>query len=83
MLKTDDHLRLMSSMFAFIKEQTEKAVASGKNLEETRKSFSLADFQRQFTGDSQLRRVIFHIYVEGPAKAAAFADASAKKLKTG
>lgn len=77
-LRDDAHLKLMSRLFASIKQQVEAAVGRGETLEQTRKSVKLDEFQKLFAGDSQMRNDVFTSYVTGPAVAAAFLDASAK-----
>lgn len=78
-LHDDTYVKLMSRMFASLSQQVEAAVARGENLDETRKSVNLSEFQKIFVGDSRMRRDIFGSYVMGAGVAAAFADASAKK----
>lgn len=77
-LRDDAHLKLMSRLFASIKQQVAAAVARGETLEQTRKSVNLVEFQKLFAGDSPIRNDIFASYVTGPAVAAAFLDATAK-----
>lgn len=62
-----------------MKQQIEAAVARGETLEQARKSVNLDDLRKLFAGDSQLKRFLFDIYVNGPAVAAAFRQASAKR----
>jgi len=75
----DSYLKLMSSLFASIKQQTDSAVARGETLEQARKSVKLDEFRKQFAGDSPVRKVLFDNYVSGPGIAAAFREASAKR----
>jgi glyoxylase-like metal-dependent hydrolase (beta-lactamase superfamily II) len=78
-MRDDSYVKLMSNLFASIKQQTEAAVARGETLEQARKSVNLTDLRKQFAGDSTVRRVLFDIYVAGPSVAAAFREASAKR----
>lgn len=78
-LRDDSYLKLMSRLFASIKQQVEAAVARGETLEQTRKSVKLDEFRKLFAGDSRMRKDIFGSYVVGPAIDAAFNDASAKR----
>jgi glyoxylase-like metal-dependent hydrolase (beta-lactamase superfamily II) len=78
-LRDDSYVKLLADMFAHIKRQAEEAVARGETLEQARKSISLAEFRKQFVGDSAVRRVSFGMYVAGPAVAAAHREASAKR----
>ncbi|HEX8144218.1 MAG TPA: MBL fold metallo-hydrolase [Pyrinomonadaceae bacterium] len=78
-LHDDSYLKLMSRLFASIKQQVEAAVARGENLEQTRKGLNLEEFRKLFAGDSRMRRDIFGSYVVGPAVEAAFSDASTKR----
>ena len=66
-------------MFTYIKMQTEAAVARGETLEQARRSVNLDQFRKQFAGDSPVRKFSFNMYVAGPAVAAAFREASAKR----
>ena len=78
-LHDDAYVKLMSRLFASLKEQVEGAVARGETLEQTRKSVDLDEFQKLFVGNSRMRRSIFGNYVKGAGIAAAFADATTKK----
>ena len=78
-MRDNSYIKLMASLFASIKQQTEAAVARGETLEQARKSVSLEEFRKQFTGDSVVRKISFNMYVAGPAVAAAFREASAKR----
>ncbi len=78
-LHDDSYLKLMSRLFASIKQQVEAAFARGETLEQVRKSVKLDEFQKLFAGESHMRNDVFRAYVVGPAVAAAFSDASAKR----
>ena len=78
-LSDDSYLKLLAEMFAYIKAQTEAAVARGETLEQARRSVNLDQFRKQFAGDSPVRKFSFNMYVAGPAVAAAFREASAKR----
>jgi glyoxylase-like metal-dependent hydrolase (beta-lactamase superfamily II) len=78
-LRDDTYIKLMASLFASVKQQTEAAVARGETLEQARKSVNLEEFRKQFAGDSMVRKISFNMYVAGPAVAAAFREASAKR----
>jgi hypothetical protein len=54
-------------------------VARGETLEQIRKSIRLDEFRKLFARDSPVRNAIFSSYVIGPAVAAEFSDASAKR----
>jgi cyclase len=73
------YVKLMSRLFASMKEQVDAAVARGETLEQTRKSVNLDEFQKLFVGDSRTRRSIFGNYVRGAGIAAAYTDAATKK----
>jgi glyoxylase-like metal-dependent hydrolase (beta-lactamase superfamily II) len=75
----DSYIKMMASLFASVKQQTDAAVARGETLEQARKSVKLDDFRKQFAGDSPVRKVLFDNYVTGPAIAAAFGEASVKR----
>jgi hypothetical protein len=53
----------MARLFASIRQQVEAAIARGENLEQTRKSGNLDEFQNLFAGNSRMRRLIFRSYV--------------------
>jgi glyoxylase-like metal-dependent hydrolase (beta-lactamase superfamily II) len=78
-LRDDSYVRLMSRLFASMKQQVAARVARGETLEQVRKSVSLDEFRGQFVGDSRVRRDIFDSYVLGAGLAAAYADATAKQ----
>ncbi|HEX5733004.1 MAG TPA: MBL fold metallo-hydrolase [Blastocatellia bacterium] len=78
-MRDDTYLKLLAEMFAYIKTQTEAAVARGETLEQARRSVNLDQFRKQFAGDSPVRMFSFNMYVAGPAVAAAFREASAKR----
>jgi cyclase len=78
-MRDDSYLKLMASLFASVKQQTEAAVARGETLEQARKSVSLDELRKQFAGDSPVRKVLFDVYVAGPSVAAAFREASRKR----
>ncbi|HEV7680739.1 MAG TPA: hypothetical protein VGO68_01355 [Pyrinomonadaceae bacterium] len=73
------YINLMARLFAAMKQQVKTAVARGENLEQTRKSVNLDEFQKIFAGESRIRRAIFGNYVKGSGVAAAFSDATAPK----
>lgn len=75
----DSYIKMMSNLFASVKQQTDAAVSRGETLEQTQKSVKLDDFRKQFAGDSPVRKVLFDNYVTGPAIAAAFREASVKR----
>jgi glyoxylase-like metal-dependent hydrolase (beta-lactamase superfamily II) len=79
LLRDDAYVQLMARLFKSIKLQVEAAIARGEDLEHTRKSIDLAEFEKLFAGESKMRKSIFRAYVVGPAVAAAFADAKEKK----
>lgn len=76
LLRDDVYVRLMARLFSAVKKQVEAAVARGENLEQTRKSVDLSEFEKLFAGESKMRKAIFSNYVIGPAVGAAFADAT-------
>lgn len=78
-LRDDGYVKQLAKLFASVKQQTEAAVARGETLEQARKSVNLDEFRKQFTGDSPARKVAFNMYVAGPAVAAAFGEATAKR----
>ena len=78
-LHDNSYIKLMTRLFASMKQQVEAAVARGETLEQTRKSVNLDEFQKLFAGESRIRRNVFSNYVKGAGLAAAFIDASTKK----
>ena len=77
-LHDDSYVKLMARLFASMNQQVAAAVARGENLEQTRKSINLDEFQKIFIGDSRMRKEVFGSYVIGAGVAAAFSDSSAK-----
>lgn len=78
-MRTDAYVKLMLRLLTSVAQQVEAAVARGETLDQTRKSVNLAEFRRAFAGDSKFKGFIFANYVTGPAIAAAYAQASARK----
>lgn len=78
-LHDNTYIKLMTRLFASLKQQVEAAVARGETLEQTRKSVNLDEFQKLLVGESRIRRDIFGSYVKGAGIAAAFSDATATK----
>ena len=77
-LTDDSYVKLMTRLFAAMKQQVDAAVARGETLEQARKTIDLNEFQKAFAGESRMRRDVFVSYVMGAGLAAAFSDASAK-----
>lgn len=77
-LRDDAYVRLMSRLFASLKQQVAASVARGETIEQVRKSVNLDEYRKLFVGDSRVRRDIFDSYVLGAGIAAAYADAAAK-----
>jgi cyclase len=78
-LRDDTYVRLMSRLFASMRQQAAAAAARGETLEQVRKAVNLDEFRKAFVGDSRVRRDIFDSYVLGAGMAAAYADATAKR----
>ena len=78
-MRDDSYVKLMIRLLASLKQQTEAAVARGETLEQARKSVNLEEFRKAFAGESQLRSVIFNMYVTSSGVAAAFRQASTKQ----
>jgi glyoxylase-like metal-dependent hydrolase (beta-lactamase superfamily II) len=80
-MRDDSYVKLMASLMASVKEQTEAAVARGETLAEARKTVSFDEFRKLFAGDSPVRQAVFRNYVEFPAVEAAFNEASTEKSR--
>ena len=78
-LHDNTYIKLMTRLFASMKQQVEAAVARGETLEQTRKSVDLYEFEKLFAGESRMRRNIFSNYVKGAGLAAAYSDATATR----
>jgi len=78
-LHDNSYIKLMTRLFASMKQQVEAAVARGETLEQARKSVNLDEFQKLFAGESRMRRNVFSNYVKGAGLAAAYSDATATK----
>jgi glyoxylase-like metal-dependent hydrolase (beta-lactamase superfamily II) len=78
-LRDNSYIKLMTRLFASMKQQVEAAVARGETLEQARKSVNLDEFQKLFAGESRMRRNVFSNYVKGAGLAAAYSDATATK----
>jgi glyoxylase-like metal-dependent hydrolase (beta-lactamase superfamily II) len=74
-LRDDSYVRLMSRLFASMKQQVAAAVARGEAVEQVRKSVNLDELRKLFACDSRVR---LDSYVLGAGIAAAYADATAK-----
>ena len=78
-LHDNTYIKLMTRLFASMKQQVEAAVARGETPEQTRKSVDLDEFEKLFAGESRMRRNIFSNYVKGAGLAAAYSDATATR----
>ncbi len=78
-MRDDSYVKLMIRLLASLKQQTEAAVARGETLEQARKSVNLEEFRKAFAGESQLRSVIFNMYVTSSGVAAAFRQTTTKQ----
>lgn len=78
-LRDDSYPKLLSKLFASMRQQVEAAVARGYPLEQARKEVNLSEFEKLLVGDSRMRRDIFGSYVLGAGVAAAFSDASSAR----
>jgi glyoxylase-like metal-dependent hydrolase (beta-lactamase superfamily II) len=74
-LRNDEYLATLSSMFADIQRQVVAAKGRGETLEQARQSVNLDAFRARLTGDSPVRRLLFSMYVTRPAIGAAYAQA--------
>jgi len=74
-LHDETYVRLMVRLLASIDEQVQASVKRGESVEQTHKSVQLDDFQKQFAGDSRMRKLIFGNYVAGAGVDAAISDA--------
>jgi len=77
-LRDSSYIESLEALFTSIATQTRDAVARGENIEQTRKSVKLEEFQKKFAGDSEVRKTLFLNYVVYPGVGAAFKDASKK-----
>jgi cyclase len=75
-LRNADYPRQMRSLFASINSQVAAAVARDDSLEATRKAVDLAEFRKQFAGDSHVRQFAFDMYVVGPAVESSYRGAT-------
>jgi cyclase len=78
-LRDDSYLKLISQMFASVKQQTEAAIKRGENLEQAQKSVNIEEFQKQITGESFYRKTIFRNYVAAASVASVFREAAGKR----
>jgi hypothetical protein len=65
----------MEKLMSAIAAAATDAVAHGEDVEGARRRAGLADFRKQFAGESRLLGFLFDVYVSGPAVDSAFADA--------
>ncbi|HKO99885.1 MAG TPA: MBL fold metallo-hydrolase [Pyrinomonadaceae bacterium] len=77
-LNDHTYVKQMVRLLASVKQQVEAAVLRGETLEQTRKRVNLDEFEKLFSGESRIRKLIFRNYVTGPAVGAAYLDAKAK-----
>jgi cyclase len=75
LLTGDAHVRLLSKLFATIRDQVVAGVARGETLEQVRKGMKLGELEPAFTANSRMRKLVFMNYVVGPAVDAAYLDA--------
>lgn len=77
-LHDNSYTTRLAQLFRSISEQVEAAVKRGESLEQIRASVKLEEFEKQFAGESRMRKLIFRNYVRGPAIEAAWSDAQAE-----
>jgi glyoxylase-like metal-dependent hydrolase (beta-lactamase superfamily II) len=78
-LRDDEYLRTLATMFASIRQQAAAAVARGESIQQARKTINLEEFRDKLAGQSSVRKLLFSNYVAQPAVAAAFREASAPR----
>jgi cyclase len=78
-MRDGSYLKLMIRLLNSIKQQAESSVSRGETLEQMRKSVNLEEFQKEFAGNSQHKKLIFQNYVFLPATAAAHRQLTEKK----
>jgi cyclase len=79
LMRDDSYVRQVARLMDSVSRQTREAVSRGETLEAARKSVKLDEFRKLFAGESHLKNTLFTMYVEGPAVASAYNDATAKR----
>jgi cyclase len=79
LMRDDVYLKRMIRLLRSIKQQTESSFARGETLGQMRKSVNLREIEKEFTGDSQHKKLVFENYVFLPATAAAHRQLTEKK----
>lgn len=75
--REDSYVHQLSSLFAAVTDQTRSAVREGRSLEETRSRVDLSSYRDALSGPSKVRRMLFDMYVQGPAVTSAYRDVAA------
>lgn len=78
-LRNDEYLFTLETMFASIRQQAAAAVARGESIQQARKTINLDEFRDKLAGQSPVRKLLFSNYVAQPAVASAFREASAAR----
>jgi cyclase len=74
-MRDDSYVRLTSRLMRSVSDQVVRASREASTLEDVRTRVDLAEFRREFAGDSKVRDALFSAYVAGPAVESAFNDA--------
>jgi cyclase len=77
-LRNDEYLSTLATMFASIRQQAAAAVARGESIQQARKTVNLDEFRDKLAGQSSVRKLLFSNYVAQPAVTAAFREASSR-----
>ena len=72
--REDSYPRQLAGLFAAVTDQTRSAAREGKSLEETRSRVDLSSYRDALSGSSKVRRMLFDMYVQGPAVTSAYRD---------
>ena len=73
-LRDDTYLRMEQRVLQSLSSQVAAAAGRGEPIEQVRRSVNLDEFRNQIAGTSQLRRVIFDMYVLQSGVSAAFRE---------
>lgn len=77
-MREDIYVRKMLALLKSIDSQTRAALARGETAEQAGKSVNLAEFRKEFAGDSAMRGLMFNSYVAGPGVNRAYQQISGK-----
>ena len=74
--RNNEYVERVGSLFESITRQTRTSAEGGASLDSTRARVDLSPHRAALAGDSKVRRLLFDMYVQGPAVTSAYRDSA-------